>query len=192
MSRHFYSFLSLLFLMGMCGAAFGQETGGYMGVPWNSPFPVIERHFPGVEFIEEDGFRVTLFQLKHPEKDVDRIEFKLFENKLISVIRYYKGPIDHLISEAFLRTLVSELGQRKEVRKTTANSLAGIANVEIYEYPDILVLFRYYPPGQKKGLVEPENSIVFIYKPTFDKMVYYRKHSEGDVEEIVDYDYIEF
>ena len=191
--NHFlhYLLLSLLFV-GVGSAAYGQETGGYMGVPWNSPFPVIELHFPGVEFVEEDGFKVTLFKLMHPRQDVDRVEFKLFKNRLISVTQYYKEPLNPLISEEFLKTLVSHLGQRKEKRKTTAKSLAGTAQVEIYEYSDILVLFRYYPPGQKKGFAAQENSIVIIYKPTFDKMVYYRKHSEGDVEEIIDYDYIEF
>jgi hypothetical protein len=128
----------------------------------------------------------------HPEKDVERVEFKLFENQLISIIRYYKGPVDHLITEEYLRSFISGMGPRKEVRKTTAHSLAGVANIEIYEYADILVLFRYYPPGQKEGIAARENSIVIIYKPTFDKMIYYRKHSEGDVEEIIDYDYIEF
>jgi len=185
----------LIFLLlgsGVGVAAYGQETGGYMGVPWNSPFPVIEQHFPGVEFVEEDGFHVTLFQLKNPEKDADKIEFKLFENKLISVTRYYKGPIDNLVTEKYIQTLVTDLGVREEMRKTTSKSLAGIAEVVIFEYPKVLVLFRYYPPGQKEGLIAKENSIVLLYKPTFDKMVYYRKHSEGDVEEIVDYDYIEF
>jgi len=192
MNRFFHYLLLSLLFVGVGFAAYGQETGSYMGVPWNSPFPVIEQHFPGVEFVEEDGFKVTLFKLMHPRKDVDRVEFKLFENKLISVTQYYKGSLNPLISEDFLKTLVSHLGKRKEKRRTTAKSLAGTAQVEIYEYPDILVLFRYYPPGQKKGFVAQENSIVIIYKPTFNKMVYYRKHSEGDVEEIIDYDYIEF
>ncbi len=184
--------LALLLLQGGITAALAQETGGCMGIPWNSPFPVIERHFPDVEFVEEDRFSVTLFQLLHPEADVDRVEFKLFQNKLISVLRYFKGPIDKLINEAYLQTLVSGLGALQEKRTATANSLAGVATIKIYEYADVLALFRYFPPGQKEGLVAQENSIVIIYKPTFDKMVYYRKHSEGDMEEIVDYDYIEF
>jgi hypothetical protein len=192
MKRGITWLIVLLLFHGGGVSVFGQDMAGYMGIPWNSPFPVIEQHFPGVEFVEEDGFHVTLFQLMHPEKDVDRVEFKLFENKLISVLRYYKGNIDQLVNEKYIRTLVSGLGSIKEKRTTTANSLAGIATVEIYEYADILLLFRHYPPGQKEGLVAKENSIVIIYKPTFDKMVYYRKHSEGDVEEIIDYDYIEF
>ena len=192
MNRFLRCLLLLLLGLSVGVAAYGQETGGYMRVPWNSPFPVIEQHFPGVEFVEEDGFHVTLFRLMQPEQDVDRIEFKLFENKLIAVTRYYKGPIDHLVTEKYIRTLVTGLGARKEVRKTTSKSLAGVAEVVIHEYPDVMVLFRYYPPGQKEGLVARENSIVILYKPTFNKMVYYRKHSEGDVEEVVDYDYIEF
>ncbi|BCO08280.1 hypothetical protein GF1_06560 [Desulfolithobacter dissulfuricans] len=164
-----------------------------MGIPWNSPFPVIEQRFPGVEFVDEDAFHVTRFRLLHPEEYVDRVEFKLFENQLASVTRYYGDKsIDHLINEDYIGKMVSGLGSRKAVRKTTSKSLAGVAEVEIHEYTNVLVLFRYYPPGQKEGFVDKENSIVIIYKPTFDKMVYYRKHSEGDPEEIVDYDYIEF
>lgn len=182
----------LFIVQGVFFVAFGQELAGYKGVPWNSPFPVIEHHFPGVEFVEEDGFDVTLFQLKNPEKGVKRVEFKLFKNQLISVTRYYTGSIDQVLSEQYLQTIISGLGLRKEVRKTTANSLAGRATVQIFEYADILVLFRYYPSGNAKGFIVGENSIVIIYKPTFDKMIYHKKHSEGDVEEIVDYDYIEF
>ncbi len=192
MNRLLTCLLAFLLLQGGITAVFAQETAGCMGVPWDSPFPVIERHFPGVQFVEEDGFRVTLFQLMHPEEDVDRVEFKLFQNKLISILRYYRGAIDQLINEEYLRTLISGLGTIKEKRTTSATSLAGIATIEIYEYDDVLVLFRFFPPGQKEGLVARENSIVIIYKPTFDKMVYYRKHSEGDMEEIIDYDYIEF
>jgi len=192
MRRLIICLLAFLLLQGGITAALAQETAGYMGLSWNSPFPVIEQHFPGVGFVEEDGFRVTLFRLMHPEKDVDRVEFKLFQNQLISVLRYYKGPIDKLNNEEYLRTLVSGLGPLKEKRTTTANNLAGIATIDIYEYADLLALFRYFPPGQKEGLVAKENSIVLIYKPTFDKMVYYRKHSEGDMEEIIDYDYIEY
>ncbi len=186
------TFLVFLLLQGSSIAVNGQETGDCMGIPWNSPFPVIEQTFSEVAFVEEDGFRVTLFRLPHPEEDVERIEFKLFKNQLISVIRYYKGPIDALINEESIRKLVGGLGPLQEMRKTTSNSLAGIADVVIHEYGDVLILFRYYPPGQKGGFAAKENSIVIIYKPTFDKMVYYRKHSEGDVEEIIDYDYIEF
>lgn len=192
MKRLVYCLLVFLLLQGGSTAVYGQETGSCMGIPWNSPFPVIEQHYPGVEFVEEDGFRVTLFRLIHPEKDVDRVEFKLFKNQLISVLRYYKGPIDRLNNEAYLKSLVSGLGTIREKRTTTAKNLAGIATIDIYEYENVLALFRYYPPGQKEGLIARENSIVLIYKPTFDKMVYYRKHSEGDVEEIVDYDYIEY
>ncbi len=184
--------LIFFLLQGSSIAAYGQETGNCMGIPWNSPFPVIEQKFSEVEFVEEDGFRVTLFRLPHPEKDVERMEFKLFKNQLISVIRYYRGSIDSLINEGSIRKVVGGLGPLQEIRKTTSNSLAGIAEVVIHEYGDVLVLFRYYPSGQKEGFTIKENSIVIIYKPTFDKMVYYRKHSEGDVEEIIDYDYIEF
>ena len=181
-----------LLFQGSSAVAYGQETVGYRDVPWNSPFPVIEQHFPGVNFVEEDGFRVTLFRLSHPEKDVARIEFKLFKNQLISVIRYYEGSIEPLISEDAIRKLVTGLGILKEERKTKSHSLAGIADVVIHEYEQVLVLFRSYPSGQKEGFVAKENSIVIIFKPTFDKMVYYRKHSEGDMEEIEDYDYIDF
>ena len=184
--------LVFLLLQGSNIAVHGQETGSCMGIPWNSPFPVVEQTFSEVEFVEEDGFRVTLFRLPHPEKDVERMEFKLFKNQLISVIRYYKESIDTLINEESIRKVVEGLGPLQEIRKTTSNSLAGIAEVVIHEYGDVLVLFRYYPPDQKEGFAVKENSIVIIYKPTFDKMVYYRKHSEGDVEEIIDYDYIEF
>ncbi|BCL61426.1 hypothetical protein DGMP_21190 [Desulfomarina profundi] len=169
-----------------------QVPGTCMGIPWNSPFPVIEHSFPGIEFIEEDNFHVTLFRVTVPEKEVQRIEFKLFENKLISVILYYTGAINNLINEKYLQSLVTDLGTLQEKRKTTANSLAGQVEVEIYEYKDILVLFRYYPPGQKQGFANKQNSIVIIFKPTFNKMVYYRKHSAGDMEEIIDYDYIDF
>ena len=169
-----------------------QVPGTCMGIPWNSPFPVIEHSFPGIEFIEEDNFHVTLFRVTVPEKEVERIEFKLFENKLISVILYYTGAINNLINEKYLQGLVTDLGTLQEKRKTTANSLAGQVEVEIYEYKDILVLFRYYPPNQKQGFANKQNSIVIIYKPTFNKMVYYRKHSAGDMEEIIDYDYIDF
>jgi hypothetical protein len=182
----------LILFQGSIAIAYGQETAGYMGVPWNSPFPVIEQHFPEVSFVEEDGFRVTLFRLLHPEKGVARIEFKLFQNKLISVIRYYEGSIDSLINKGAVCKLVTGMGELKEERKTKSHSLAGIADVVIHEYEQILVLFRSYPPGQKEGFVAKENSIVIIFKPTFDKMVYYRKHSEGDMEEIEDYDYIDF
>jgi len=192
MNRFYCALFSTLLLLGSSFTAYGQEATGYMGIPWNSSFPVVEQHFPDVEFVEEDGFHVTLFRLTHPEKDIDRVEFKFFENRLISVIRYYKGPIEALINESYIGKIVSDLGKIKEVRKTTSNSLAGIAAVELHEYKEILVLFRYYPADQKKGFVDKENSIVIIYKPTFDKMVYYRKHSDGDMEEIVDYDYIEF
>ncbi len=184
--------LGFLLILGSSTAAYGQETAGCMEVPWNSPFPVIEQHFPGVNFVEEDGFRVTLFRLSHPEKDVKRIEFKLFKNQLISVIRYYDGSIDSLTNEATIRKLVTGLGVLKEERKTKSHSLAGIADVVIHEYEQVLVLFRSYPLGQKEGIVAKENSIVIIFKPTFDKMVYYRKHSQGDMEEIEDYDYIDF
>ncbi len=184
--------LEFLLVLGSSAVACGQETTGYLEVPWNSPFPVVEQHFPGVNFVEEDGFRVTLFRLPHPEKDVKRIEFKLFKNQLISVIRYYKGSIDSLINEDTMRKLVTGLGVFKEERKTKSHSLAGIADVVIQEYEQVLVLFRSYPPGQKEGFVAKENSIVIIFKPTFDNMVYYRKHSQGDMEEIEDYDYIDF
>jgi len=185
-------FLPCLLLFLLRTVASAQERPGYMGITWDSPFPVIERHFPEVEFIEEDPWHVTLFRLSHPEKNVKRVEFKLFENKLISVTKYYSGTIDHLTNENYIRILVSGLGPRKEVRKTTSKSLAGTAHVTIYEYPETLILFRSYPPGQKEGFSKKENSIVIIHKPTFDKMIYYRKHEEGEVEEIVDYDYIEF
>lgn len=169
-----------------------QVTGTCLGIPWNSPFPVIEHTFPEVEFVEEDNFHVTLFRLTFPKKKVQKVEFKLFENKLISVIHYYTGAINNLINEKYLHRLVTGLGTLQEKRKTTTNSLAGQVEVEIYEYSDVLVLFRYYPPGQKQGFIDKQNSIVIIYKPTFNKMVYYRKHSSGDMEEIVDYDYIDF
>ena len=184
--------LTFLLFSGFAGTGFGQQTGSCMGIPWNSSFPVIERAFPGVEFVEEDGFRVTLFQLLNPEEDVIRVEFKLFKNQLISVLRYYKGSINQLINEEYVSTLVKNIGPIQEIRKTTAHSLAGTVDVDIYEYADVLVLFRHYPANQKEGVAAKVNSIVIIYKPTFDKMVYYRKHSEGDVEEIIDYDYIEY
>jgi len=182
----------ILLLLGNIAGVYGQEEAGYMGVAWNSSFPVIEQHFPGVSFVEEDGFRVTLFRLFLPEEDVKRIEFKLFKNQLISVIRYYKGSIDSLLNEDAVRKLVTGLGTLKDVRKTKSHSLAGIADVVIYEYDQVLVLLRFYPPGQKEGFAAKENSMVIIFKPTFDDMVYYRKHSEGDMEEIEDYDYIDF
>jgi hypothetical protein len=191
MNRFLYCCVFLC-ISAISSLAYGQETGGYLGIPWNSSFPVIERHFPGVEFVEEDGFHVTLFSLAQPEKDVKRVEFKLFENKLISTIRYYEKPINELINEPYINKLVTNLGPVKEIRKSTSKTLAGVAQVEIHEYADILVLFRYYPPGQQEGFVAKENSIVIIYKPTFNKMVYYRKHSDGETEEVVDYDYIEY
>lgn len=120
------------------------------------------------------------------------MEFKFFKNQLIAASQFFKGLITDRINEEYLETLVTGLGPRKNTRTTTTTNLAGIVNVEIYEYVDVLVLFRSHPLGQKEGFTEKENSIVIIYKPTFDQMIYYRKHSEGDVEEIVDYDYIEF
>ncbi len=194
---HFLLVISVVILN--CAALSAQEmhkkehvAGTCLGIPWNSPFPVIEHSFPAIEFVEEDNFHVTLFRLTAPEKEVKKIEFKLFENKLISVIHYYSGAIDRLINEKYLQRLVTGLGKLQEKRKTTANSLAGQVEVEIYEYRDVLVLFRHYPPDQKQGFIDKQNSIVIIYKPTFNKMVYYRKHSSGDMEEIIDYDYIDF
>ncbi len=191
MNRFLYCYI-FLFIIGIPSLTYGQEAGGYMGIPWNSSFPIIEQHFPSIEFVEEDGFHVTLFSISKPEKGVKRVEFKLFENKLISTIRYYEKPINELINEPYIHRLVSNLGPVQEKRKTTSTTLAGVAQVEIHEYTDILILFRYYPPDQQKGFIAKEDSIVIIYKPTFNKMVYYRKHSDGETEEVVDYDYIEF
>ena len=194
----YYSFFVISLLIFSCVALYGKGepvtkvAGSYLGIPWNSPFPVIERSFPGVEFVEEDNFHVTLFRVAVAKADVEQLEFKLFENQLISVIHYYKGTITDLINEHYIQGLVTGLGSLQEKRKTKSNSLAGLATVEIYEYRDILVLFRYYPPGQKEGFMKKQNSIVIIYKPTFNKMVYYRKHSAGDMEDIEDYDYIDF
>ncbi len=198
MKYYYQPLLYITLVLLSCGILYGQGEpagkvqGAYLGVPWKSPFPVIEHSFPGVEFVEEDNFHVTLFRVATTEKDVKRLEFKLFENQLISAILYYRGAIDKLISEQYLQGLVTGLGPLQEKRKTTSNTLAGVATVEIYEYQDVLVLFRYYPPGQKEGFVEKQNSIVIIYKPAFDKMLYYRKHSDGDMEDIEDYDYIDF
>ncbi len=166
---------------------------GYKDIPWNSSFPLIEQHYPGVRFVEEDSFHVTLFRLDQQEEGLDRIEFKLFEEQLISVIHYYVGPIDQLKRDDFVKHMVSGLGPKIDERQTTSESLAGTTNVVIWEYKDNLILFRSYPPNQEEGFAKKENSIIFIYKPTFDKMVYYRKHSQGDNDnQVIDYDYIEY
>ncbi len=189
----FFSILFFIILVHTPSNGVCQQTGDYLGIPWNSRFPVIEKRFPGVEFVEEDRFHVTLFRLNTPAFDTSRIEFKLFEEQLISVTHYYDGPITSFMNEKFVHSHISNLGQRKEIRKTKANSLAGTADVQIWEYENNLVLFRSYPEGQKAWIGKKENSIIFIFKPTFDKMVYYRKHSEGDpVDTVIDYDYLEF
>lgn len=187
-------FLMVFLFLTSTVASYGQDVAaGYNGIPWNSRFPVIEEQFPKVSFDEEDSYHVTLFSVKRPKPEFDRIIFKLFEEQLISVAHYYTGSIDHLQNDAFVNGLLGNPGEKLEVRKTTSNSLAGIATVLIWEYRDVLILFRSYPPGQKEGFIKKENSIVFIYKPTFDKMVYYRKNSLGDNDhQVVDYDYIEF
>ncbi len=191
MKRKF--FYILFFLFPCAGTAYGQDVAGYNGIPWNSRFPVIEKHFPEVDFVEEDSFHVTLFRLDHPKQGSDRIEFKLFEEQLIAVIHYYDGPIEQLQHDDFVNNMVTGLGPKIEERKTTTQSLAGTANVIIWEYKDNLILFRSYPLYQAEGFVKKENSVIFIYKPTFDKMVYFRKNSIGDNDnQVVDYDYIEF
>lgn len=174
------------------GIAYGLEGNGYQGIPWDSPFPVIERHFPGTAFVSEDPYHVTLFRLPNPEEHVTRIEFKLFENKLVSVLRYYDGNIDHLINEQYISALVGGLGTMKDRRTTTAPSLAGTATVDFLEYEQVMVLFRHYPPGQEEGLVAKENSIVIIYRPTFENMVHHRKYGQAETEGVQDYDYIDF
>ncbi len=191
MKRLFFLFL---FLIMPCAInAYGQEIGEYRGIPWNSRFPVIEKKFPGVNFVEEDSWHVTLFCLKQAQKGLNRIEFKLFEEQLISVLHYYNGPINQMQNDTFVKSMVSGLGSKIEERKTTSQSLAGIADVVIWEYTDNLILFKSYPPSQKEGFAKKENAIIFIYKQTFDKMIFYRKTSLGDNDnQVVDYDYIEF
>ena len=191
MKSYYYSLL-LILIYGTT-VAHAQVTGGYRGIPWGSPFPVIEKRFPEVQFVEEDAFHTVIFRVEHPEQGIDRIEFKLFEEQFIAAIQYYREVIDLHLNDAYVNGIVSGLGPRLAERKTTSPSLAGVADVVIWEYKNNLILFRTYPPGQKKGFAKKENSIVFIYKPLFDKMVYHRKHSEGDDdEEVVDYDYIDF
>ncbi len=96
-------------------------------------------------------------------------------------------------NDTFVKSMVSGLGSKIEERKTTSQSLAGIADVVIWEYTDNLILFKSYPPSQKEGFAKKENAIIFIYKQTFDKMIFYRKTSLGDNDnQVVDYDYIEF
>lgn len=185
--------LVLSFLLSSAGMAYCQDVAGYRGIPWDSHFPVIEKQFPGVSFVEEDSWHVTLFRLDQPQQGIERIEFKLFEEQLISVIHYYSGPIDQLQNDDFVNNMLHGLGPKLEERKTTSQSLAGIANVVIWEYADNLILFKSYPSGQEGGITKKENAVIFIYKPTFDKMVYYRKNSLGDNDnQVIDYDYIEF
>ncbi len=188
-----FFFIVLLVCCPFAVTVFGHDLAGYQEIPWNSRFPVIEKHFPGVSFVEEDPWHVTLFSLEQPQQGIERIEFKLFEERLISVQHYYSGSIEQFQEEVFVENLLQGLGPKIEERKTTSQSLAGIASVVIWEYADVLILFKSFPPSQKEGFAKKENAIIFIYKPTFDKMVYYRKNSQGDNDnQVVDYDYIDF
>ncbi|MCK5516945.1 MAG: hypothetical protein KAI39_08740 [Desulfobulbaceae bacterium] len=188
-----FIFILVFLLIPYAINAYGEEIGEYRGIPWNSRFPEIEKKFPGVNFVEEDSWHVTLFSLKLIKEGLNRIEFKLFEEQLISVLHYYDGPISQMQNDDFVKSMVSRLGPKIEERKTTSQGLAGISDVVIWEYTDNLILFKSYPPSKKEGFAKKENAIIFIYKPTFDKMVYHRKTSLGDNDnQVVDYDYIEF
>ncbi|NQU64786.1 MAG: hypothetical protein HQ517_10980, partial [SAR324 cluster bacterium] len=187
------SIIVFLFCSFSTAPAFENARPGYRGLFWGCSFPLIEKHYPKVKFIEEDNFHVVIFNLENPEKEILKSELKLFEEQLYAVAHYYDGTLKPYKNRRYIDQYLNNLSKVKDIRYNTSIDMRGESQVTIWEFDKVLVLFKEYPPQNPTENKRVENSIHFVHKPIFELAMRYRKKHLGEpFNDVEDPDYISY
>lgn len=175
--------LTVLLVLPFSSAA----AADYAGIPWGSNFPVLEQHYPGIVFDNENAWRVCSFVIPQPAAGGTRLEFKLFDEQLTAVAHKVQGPLEPFMNEEYLRRFLGGLGKRVKVETKKIPSIHGMTDAVLWDYGEIMVFFQTYPPVAEKDTPQPDNIIKFVHRPLFNTMMTFIKDNpHGDPDAISD------